>query len=578
MQFQHINYFWLLLGLVVLVAVFYFWKNQRNKKINLLGDAFLVEKLIPSLTFLKSGWRFLLLLLALFFGIIALANLQEPEKNSTLKRAGIDVVIALDLSKSMYAEDVAPSRLEKAKLLTSKLIEKLHNNRIGLVFFAGKSYVSVPLTSDMAALKMNLDIASPELIPTQGTVIGEAIEMASQVFNEKETQYKSIILISDGEDHDEKAASAINKAIEKGIKINTIGVGSSEGTKIPLPNSNQQYVIDQEGNVVISKLNEAELIKIAEQGNGIYESLQNIENVSNAIFTEINGMKQKQLGGDQYMNYKSYFQYFLLLSLLFILIEFFIRLQISKKKISVLMMMLFFNYNSFAQKKNTELYIGNKNYKEQKFSEAENAYAKIITKNPKNRAAQFNLGNAQYQNKQYDKALKNYEKVATVSPDKNLKATAWHNAGNTFADQQKWAESINYYKQALRNNPTSKETKYALSYAQQMLKKEQEKKQDKKDNKKDDKKEDKKEKEKQNEKDKKQEEEQNKKDNEEKENKSEKEKQQENKQENKPKQMPSKLSKDQAKQILDALNREEQKLKGRREKGKGGNYQLEKEW
>ncbi len=575
MQFQHINYFWFLLGLIVLIAIFFTWKKQRKNKINLLGDNVLIEKLIPSFEYLKKGWRFAFLICALFFGIFSLANLQEPEKDSTLKRSGIDVVIALDLSKSMYAQDVAPSRLEKAKLLTSKLIEKLHNNRIGLVFFAGKSYISVPLTSDLAAIKMNLDIATPNLIPTQGTVIGEAIEMASQIFNEKETQYKSIILISDGEDHDEKAASATKDAVDKGIKINTIGVGSVEGGKIPLPNTNQQFVNDENGNVVVSKLNEEELIKIAELGNGIYEPLQNIDNVTNAIFAEINSMKQKQLGGDQYMNYKTYFQYFLILSLFFILLEFFIHIQISKKKMSVLMLILFCNLNSFAQQKNSELYLGNKNYKEQKFSEAETYYNKIIEINPKNRNAQFNLANAQYQNKQYEKAMKNFEEVATVSSDKNLKANAWHNAGNTYADQQKWAESINYYKQALRNNPNSKESKYALAYAQQMLKKEQQN----KENKKDDKKEKEQQKDKDNKEKEQKEKEQQNKDKQDEEKKKQDEKKNENKsEEQQPKKMPSKLTKEQAKQILDALNREEQKLKGKKEKGKAGNFQLEKDW
>jgi len=256
-------------------------------------------------------------------GVIGLANLQAGSRTEKIERKGIDVMVALDVSKSMYAKDISPNRLERAKQFVARLLEKLGNDRIGLILFAGRAYVSVPLTVDIAALKMNLAGASPSQVPTQGTVIGEAVRMARESFNTKETKYKSIILISDGEDHDEGAADEVKKAVGEGIMINTIGVGSTEGSLVFDPETNQNKR-DENGNEVISKLNEKELQDIASAGQGIYLRLANTDAAADAVAKQISSTEQKNFGDNIFTDYNSYFQYFLAITVLLILIEFFI--------------------------------------------------------------------------------------------------------------------------------------------------------------------------------------------------------------------------------------------------------------
>lgn len=261
--------------------------------------------------------------LAVFFAIVGLANLQSGARSEKVQRKGIDVIIALDVSKSMLARDVAPNRLEKSKLFILQLLEKLSNNRIGLIVFAGRAYNLVPLTIDLPALKLNLATASPDQVPTQGTVLADALSIARRSFNSKETKYKSVVLISDGEDHDEAAAEEVKKAIDEGIMINTVGVGSAAGSPIWDPQTNENKK-DEQGEEIISKLNEEELQKIADDGKGIYTHLTNTESAAQAIATQIGRIEQKNFGDSMFVDYNSYFQYFLLFSLFFLLVDFFI--------------------------------------------------------------------------------------------------------------------------------------------------------------------------------------------------------------------------------------------------------------
>lgn len=330
LRFQHSEYFWFLLAIFILVGLFFGAVNDRKRKLKTMGDEGLVNFQLRNFNLKAYEFKFILLLVALFAGIIGLANLQANAKTQKVDRKGIDVMIALDVSKSMLAKDASPNRLEKAKQFVSKLIDKIGNNRVGLIVFAGRAYVSVPLTIDFSALKMNLSTITPASIPTQGTVLGEAIKMARESFNAQDTKYKSIILISDGEDHDENANSEVKKAVEEGIMINTVGIGSVNGSPI-WDEELQENKKDAEGNEIISKLNEAELQTIASNGEGIYAQLNNAENTAKTMATQINATEKKSFGDVVFADYTSYFQYFLLLSLLLISIEFFIS---ERKKIA----------------------------------------------------------------------------------------------------------------------------------------------------------------------------------------------------------------------------------------------------
>lgn len=332
LRFQHIEYLWGLIIIPLLILLFILFKKIRTKHLKKLGDFSLVEQQLSTYSKNFSLFKFILILISFFFGVVALANLQSGARSEKIQRKGIDVVFALDVSKSMLAKDIEPNRLEKAKQLIVRMIEKMPNNRIGLVLFAGRAYMSVPLTIDLSAFKMNLMAANQNLVPTQGTVIGEAISMARQSFNTKETKYKSIILISDGEDHDESALQEVKKAVQEGIMINTIGIGSANGSPIWDPETNDNKK-DEKGNEIISKLNEKELQEIAQQGQGIYQLLTNTDAAAQAIVQQVNTSEQRDFGDSLYVSYNSYFQYFLIIALASLIMEFFIPTR--KKTITV---------------------------------------------------------------------------------------------------------------------------------------------------------------------------------------------------------------------------------------------------
>jgi Ca-activated chloride channel family protein len=323
LRFQHSEYFWFLLTIFILVGLFFWAVKDRKNKLKIIGDETLVHFQLRNFNVKAQQFKLILLLVALFAGVIGLANLQANAKTQNVERKGIDVMIALDVSKSMLARDESPNRLEKAKQFVSKLIDKIGNNRVGLIVFAGRAYVSVPLTVDFSALKMNLSTITPSSIPTQGTVLGEAIKMARESFNSNDTKYKSIVLISDGENHDESANNEVKKAVEEGIMINTVGIGSVNGSPI-WDEELQENKKDAEGNEIISKLNETELQTIASNGEGIYAQLSNAENIAKTMAVQINATEKKSFGDVVFADYTSYFQYFLLISLLLITIEFFI--------------------------------------------------------------------------------------------------------------------------------------------------------------------------------------------------------------------------------------------------------------
>ncbi len=561
LRFQHQEYFVFLLLVGVAVLLFFGYQIWRNKKINLFGKEDLVKDLMPSYSGFFSKVKFILLIAALFVGVVGLANLQKRGAVEKIPQKGIDVMIALDVSNSMYAQDLSPSRLEKEKLFTDKLIDKLRGNRIGLVLFAGRSYLSVPLTSDVEALKMNLSLASPENLPTQGTVIGDALQMSLESFNNKDANHKAVVLISDGEDHEEKAISEAKKLGEKGIMLCTVGVGSDEGSTILLPDGNTKK--DRDGQEVISKMNATELKNIADAGQGIFVNLSNIGSDVNLITHRLDQISKTNLGDSRLANYSSYFQIFLAIMLVLLIIEFFMPSRKPNRRLrtafhTVLFMLL--PQIMFAQVLDKNISTGNDLYKKEQYEKAAAEYQKTLadkkakTKEP----ARFNLGNAFFRGQNGEQALKQYDAVGTTSKDNRVGAAAYHNAGNVHAEEKKWQEAINYYKASLKKNPSSAETKYNLAYAQKKLKDEQNKKDDKKDDDKDN--------------DKKQEPEKPKDDGKPKDDKGDKEK---NK---KPEPQPSKLSKEQAKKLLDALSREEKKVKDEKEKGKAGAQILDKDW
>ena len=256
--------------------------------------------------------------------IIGIANPQVGTKMEEVKREGVDLMIAIDLSNSMMAEDIKPNRLERAKLAISRLIDKLEGDRIGLIVFAGEAYVQLPITTDYSAAKLFLSTVSTNIVPTQGTEIAKAIDLSIQSFDMENAQNKAIIIITDGESHDEKAIESSERANELGIFVHTLGMGLSKGGPIPIYNkygNRTDYRKDRDGNTIISKLNEQLLQQIASAGKGTYVRANNSKAGLSTLFAEINKMEKKEIGTMVFTEYKDRFQLFIGLALLLLLTD-----------------------------------------------------------------------------------------------------------------------------------------------------------------------------------------------------------------------------------------------------------------
>ncbi|MCW3082009.1 VWA domain-containing protein [Segetibacter sp.] len=319
-SFQNTDF---LLGLLVLIPVTLLfvmvlrWKKKVKKQI---GDEELVNSLTSDYSPTYFNYKFLLILAALALCIIGAANMRTPAPGNTGNRAGVDVMVALDVSNSMLAQDVKPNRLERAKQVLGKIIDKMGNNRMGMVVFAGQAFLQMPLTTDLAAAKLYVSNASTDAVPTQGTVIGDALRLCNTSLDTKEKKYKAIILISDGEDHDEKATAIVKNLQDNGVVVHTIGIGSPDGAPIFDPGAND-FKKDESGNTVVSKLNEHDLQLIATQTGGEYHLFSTSDEVASRVVASIDQMEKKQIGGTGIRVYNSFFQWFLLIAVIFLLLE-----------------------------------------------------------------------------------------------------------------------------------------------------------------------------------------------------------------------------------------------------------------
>ena len=322
-RFEHTEHLLLLLLIPVLILLFKAvlrWKKTTIKKI---GDERLIRQLIHGFSPRRYLTRFVVVLLSFGCLIIAAANRQSATLAEKINRQGLDIMIALDVSRSMLAEDIKPSRLEKSKQFISKLMNKLENDRIGLVIFAGRAYMQMPLTSDHTAAGLYVSNAGPDAVPTQGTVISNALKVCNSGFNAKDKKYKAVVLITDGEDHDEEAVKMAKQLAQNGVLINTIGVGTTQGSPILNPITAESKR-DLHGNIIISRLNEQELIDIAHEGSGTYQQLNDIETAVDKITEQFAGMEQKTIQDNRLLNYRSFFQWFLVLAFAGLACELFI--------------------------------------------------------------------------------------------------------------------------------------------------------------------------------------------------------------------------------------------------------------
>ncbi len=340
MRVAQIDFIYVLAVLIPLLLVF-FWLIFRMKKraMQRFGNLSLLQKLSLSFSPRKQRWKVALFVLAVFFLLFSLARPQLGTKLTLMKREGVDIVIAMDCSLSMLAEDFKPNRLEKAKQEVNGLIARMQGDRVGLVAFAGVAFVQCPLTIDYSAAQMFLDIMDVNLIPQAGTAVGDAIRTSIKAFNQKERKYKVLILLTDGEDHDSDPLKAAEEAAQEGIRIYTIGIGSSQGEPIPIRNERGEvtgFKKDREGNVVVSKLDETTLQKIALTTGGKYYHASSGEMELDKIYDDISKMEKKELEGKLMVQYEDRYQYFLFISIVLLVVEFMISERRGRKAVNKL--------------------------------------------------------------------------------------------------------------------------------------------------------------------------------------------------------------------------------------------------
>ncbi len=580
-RIQHTEYLVGLAALPLLGAALWFLLGWKKNTITRIGDPSLVHQLISNF----SSTRFLIkagvCLLAFLIIVIGAGNPQKPGKMENVQRKGVDVMIVLDVSKSMLSRDIKPSRLEKAKQLLQLLVEKLENDRIGLILFAGRPYLQMPLTSDHGAARMYIQDASPDAVPTQGTVIAEALKMAGSAFNSKDRKYKSVLLISDGEDHDPDALNAAKELAKEGVMINTIGIGSPDGSPIVDP-ATGELKKDEQGNTVISKLNEAELQQLADVGKGEYLRLDNVDDALITMTEQLDSVEKKSMSDAEFVDYISYFQWFLGVALLFLLFEFFFSERRSAyfakrnrsvgaddltsrkaggiaaaKGLATLLTLAILTaaLPAAAQNTNGQIRSGNRYYKKGQLDQSVQKYQQAVQQAPNNPTANYNLGNAQFKKNNFDEAAKAYDATVENSKDSVMKEKGYYNKGVAMIKQKKLQESIDAWKQALKLNTNDVDARENLEKALKEQKQQQQQQQQNQNNQKKDQKD---------QKDKKDQ---------------KKDQDQQQQQQQQPKPQPSRLNKQQVEQLLKALEQKENDLqnKMRQNKVKTPN-QPEKDW
>ncbi|NOX86341.1 MAG: VWA domain-containing protein [Chlorobi bacterium] len=322
-RFAHIELLYALLAVPLFILIFWLYKNWKHRAKKRLGDESVIRTLMPNASTGKPGMKFFLTILAYIFLVIGIADPQIGSKLEKVKREGIDIFLVLDVSNSMLAEDIKPNRLERAKMAISNLIDKLEGDRIGIIIFAGRAYKQLPLTTDYSAARLFLSVVDTKIVPTQGTAIGAAIKMATESFDNSQHN-KAIVVITDGENHEDNAVDAAKAAAEKGIKVFTIGMGLPDGAPIPMYNNYGTQIgfkKDRQGKTVITKLDESMLRQIAAAGNGSYVRANNTTTGLKKIFNDISKIQKKEIETKQFTNYRHRFQVYLFIAVLLLILE-----------------------------------------------------------------------------------------------------------------------------------------------------------------------------------------------------------------------------------------------------------------
>ena len=558
-RFEDPIYLYLLLLIPLFAIIRFVALRSQKKRLRKFGNPSLLKELMPDVSRWRPGIKFWLLQAALALLILMLARPQLGTKISHEKRTGIETIICVDISNSMLAEDVAPSRLDRAKMMVENLVDHFTDDKIGLIVFAGDAFVQLPITSDYVSAKMFLSSIDPSMMGTQGTDIARAVDMATHSFTQEKDIGKAIIVITDGEDHEGGAVEAAEAAKKAGMRVYMLGIGSTRGAPIPIPNTGD-YMTDNTGQTVMSALNEDMCKQIASAGGGAYIHVENNSNAQGLLDQELEKLAKKETKATVYSDYDEQFQAFGILALLLLIIEVCLlesknpllkRVSLfgSRKKTAATVMLLMVAMGVSAQTDRQYIRQGNKQYRASDFPNAEVSYRKALEKNDRNPQALYNLGNALlFQNKD-SAAVAEFEKAAKAETNELRKSKAYHNMGVVCQRHQMFGEAIEAYKQSLRLNPHDDETRYNLELCKRQQKQQQQNQQNKDKQKQD-------------------------------QQKQEQQKQQQDKQKQEQQKQEPKMSKENAEQLLNAAMQQEKQTQERMKKAqqRPQRRSIEKNW
>ena len=480
-RFEDPIYLYLLAVIPVLVVIRWLMVRQQKKRLRQFGDPDLVKELMPDVSRFRPLVKFCLLLMVLSLLIVMLARPQFGTKISHEKRTGIETIIAMDISNSMLAEDVTPSRLDRAKMMVENLVDNFTNDKIGLIVFAGDAFIQLPITSDYVSAKMFLSSIDPSMMATQGTDIAAAISMASHSFTQEEGIGKAIIVITDGEDHEGGALEAAKEAKDRDHRVYVLGVGSPKGA--PIPVGNGDYMKDNTGQTVMTGLNEEMCRQIAQAGGGAYIHVENNRSAQEKLDEELDKLAKKETETTIYSDYDEQFQAVGIIALLLLIIEACLMevknpllrnvSLFKRKKVAAMLLLLLVAGAATAQSDRQLVHQGNKQYRAGNFADAEVLYRKAIEKNNRNPQAVYNLGLALMKQQKDSAAVQQFMDAGKLETNPIRRALSYHNAGVICQGKKMYGEAIDVYKEALRNNPADDETRYNLELCKRQQKQQQ---------------------------------------------------------------------------------------------------------
>ena len=485
-RFEDPIYLWLLLLVPVLVLVALLGHRKRKKQLKAFGDPELLKDLMPDVSAYRPWVKLGLAVFAFALLVVMLARPQMGTKITHEKRNGIEAVIAIDVSNSMMAQDVVPSRLEKSKLLIENLVDHFTHDRIGLVVFAGDAFVQLPITTDYVSAKMFLQNIDPSLVATQGTDIAKAINLSMRSFSQQKDIGKAVIVITDGEDHEGGALEAAKAANDKGVRVFILGIGSTKGAPIPLQEGG--YLTDRNGQTVLTALNETMCKEIAQAGKGTYIHVDNTNDAQEKLNDELAKLQRADTQAVIYSEYGEQFQAVCIIVIILLIAEILIldiknpklrNIHLFGSKKPMAMLLLIVPTLAFAQSDRHFIRTGNKLYRNQNYPKAEVEYRKAMSQNGSNAHAVYNLGNALMMQQKDSAAIVQLENAGKMEANKTRKAMAYHNIGTICQRHQLYGDAIKAYEEALRNNPNDNETRYNLALCKRLNKnnKEQQKQQ-----------------------------------------------------------------------------------------------------